>query len=127
MEPFFKMMAERRSHRDKFDSERKIPKEDMDMILESARRAPTPHNMQNFEIVVIEDKDVFDRISKNERPVFEEFVRENYPLLSFSKEELEERKIGILGNSFPKNWTDPKKWDELFAEKTSFPLGSAFK
>ncbi len=123
MEKLFRQITERHSYRGEFDSERKIPEDDMDMILESARWAPTPHNMQNFEMVVVEDKGILERISKVERPVSEEFVRENYPLLSFSKEELEDRKIGILGDSFPEEWKDPSKWNALFTKKHSFPLG----
>lgn len=123
MDQLFRQITERRSYRGEFDSEKKIPHEDMEKILEAARWAPTPHNMQNFEIVVVEDEKILGRISKVERPVSEEFVRENYQFLSFSKEELEDRKIGILGNSFPEEWIDPARWGALFSGKASFPLG----
>jgi nitroreductase/FMN reductase (NADPH) len=33
-----------------------IPDDILDKILEAARWSPTPHNMQNFEIVIIDDR-----------------------------------------------------------------------
>lgn len=122
-----KFVVERHSTRSDFDPDRLISKEEMDEILESAKWAPTPHNMQNFEIIFVDDKKTLDQISKIERPVSEEFVRENYTLLSFSEDELKKRKIGILGNNFPDAWRDPSKWNDLFSENAAFSLGNAIK
>lgn len=122
-----KFIVERHSTRVDFDPARSIPKDEMDQILESARWAPTPHNMQNFEIIVVDDKKILDQISKIKRFLSEEFVRENYPLLSFSEDELKKKKIGILGTNFPEKWRDPSKWNELFSENLFFPLGDSIK
>lgn len=122
-----KFIVERHSSRGDFDPVRSISKDEMDEILESARFAPTPHNMQNFEIIVVDDKKTLDQISKVKRPLSEEFVRENYPLLSFSEDELKKKKIGILGTNFPDEWRDPSKWNELFSKKSSIPLGNSIK
>lgn len=122
-----KIISERSSTRVDFDPTRPISKAEMDSILEAAKLAPTPHNMQNFEIIVVDDRKILEQISKVKRPVSEEFVRENYSLLSFSEEELKSKKIGILGTNFPDAWRDPSKWSELFSKKSSFSLGDPIK
>lgn len=121
------LIAERRSTRVEFDPVKTISKDNMEKIIESARWAPTPHNMQNFEILIVDDKKRLSEISEIKRPISEEFVRENYELLSFSEDELAEKKVGLLGNSFPDDWKDQSKWDELFSRKDAFPLGDTIK
>ncbi len=37
-----------------------IPRKELEEILEAARWAPTAHNMQNFEIVVVDDPKLLD-------------------------------------------------------------------
>lgn len=75
------------------------------LILEAARWAPTPHNMQNFEIVVVDDKSLLDGIGKIESRVSAEFIQENFQQLSFSEEELLQKKVGVLAAMFPPSWT----------------------
>jgi nitroreductase len=96
----------RRSTRAPFDG-RPPSKEDVKRILEAARWAPTPHNMQNFEIVVVDDAKTIGRLGKIKSPISEAFIRENYPLLSFSLEALLKKGTGIMGAAFPKSWTTP--------------------
>jgi nitroreductase len=70
-------------------------------ILEAARWAPTAHNMQNFEIIVVDDKTQLEKLGKIKSRISEDFLRENYQQLSFSEEELLKKKVGILGTMFP--------------------------
>jgi nitroreductase len=102
------LIQERQSSRVVFDPRRKIPNKDLQKILEAARWAPTAHNMQNFEIVVVDDKRLLRKISGLHNPVSLTFVRENYRQLSFSEAELRRKKVGILGLMFPAAWRNPK-------------------
>lgn len=49
-------------------------------------------------------------------------MRENYEQLSFSEEELLEKKVGILGTMFPPAWRDPAKMEEIARQSTPMPL-----
>ena len=51
------LIKERRSVRAPFDPSHPIAMQDVQQILEAARWSPTAHNMQNFEIVVVDDKE----------------------------------------------------------------------
>ncbi len=97
----FALMQERRSQRGPYDAKRPVSREDVRRIIEAARWAPTAHNMQNFQVVVIDDRDVLRRIGEMSFSLSEEFVRENYRQLSFSEEELARKKVGVLGAMFP--------------------------
>jgi nitroreductase len=107
MQNFSEMILDRHSSRVPFDPQRRIPRSDLLKILEAGRWAPTPHNMQNFEIVVVEDRQVLKDLADIRRTVSETFIRENYRQLSFSEEELRRKKVGILGNNFPPSWRTP--------------------
>ncbi len=101
------LIRDRKSWRVPFDTGRAIPKEDLLRVLEAARWTPSAHNMQNWEIVVVDDPAVLDRLAQAERPISEAFIKENYEHLSFSKEELLQRKTGLLASMFPAEWTTP--------------------
>lgn len=101
------LIEQRQSSRVLFDPERTIPEAHLGRILEGARWAPTAHNMQNFEIVVVDDRQVLDELSKIPTDVSRVFVEENYEQLSFSEEELGRRKVGLLGTMFPPSWRTP--------------------
>jgi nitroreductase len=75
--------------------------------------------MQNFEIMVVDDTKLLEQLGKIESHISEEFIQENYQQLSFSEDELRQKKVGILGTMFPPTWTDPSKVDEAVRE-TSF-------
>jgi len=114
------LIKSRRSLRAPYDRERRVEPEKLAQILEAARWSPTAHNMQNFEIVVVDDPGVLDAIARIERPVSETFVRENYAQLSFSEEELLQRRTGILGSMFPPSWRKPDfTLDKLSAEEVA--------
>lgn len=100
-------IEERHSSRVPFDQGRPVVKADIEKILEAGSWAPTAHNMQNFEIIIVDDKKVLKQIEDIKGHTSPVFIRENYKQLSFSKEELFKKKTGILGNAFPKSWITP--------------------
>ena len=122
MEELIKLIETRQSSRGLFDPERAIAKDDMEKILEAARWAPTAHNMQNFEIVVVDDKKSLAAISEIKRPPNLTFIRENYQQLSFSEDELRRKKVGISAAMFPKSWQtpDPKLEDVGDEDRDAF-------
>jgi nitroreductase len=122
MSDIMKIIRERHSDRVAFDPTRPVAKEDLTQILEAGRWAPTAHNMQNFEIIVVDDKAVLGRIGSIKSRTSIEFLRENYQQLSFSREELLKKKVGILGSGFPPSWRDPAKLDKVAREGAPSPL-----
>lgn len=92
MSDVLKVIRERHSSRVPFDSNRLPSKEDLRKILEAARWTPTAHNMQNFDIVIVDDKKILDEIGNIKSDISEEFLRENYQQLSSSEEELCKRR-----------------------------------
>jgi nitroreductase len=128
MNEIIKNIKERKSLRIPFDGEKPLSKKDLEQILEAARWTPSAHNMQNFEIVAIDNKATFEAIANIKRPVSETFIRENYPLLSFSEDELLKKKIGIMGTMFPASWRNPdfklKDYDEKEIEEMQRPIPS---
>lgn len=107
MRNILRLMRERHSARTVFDPGRPIAEIELQQILEAARWAPTPHNMQNFEIVVVDDRVQLEAIARIRSTTSEEFIRENYAQLSFSDEELERRGTGLLAGMFPPAWRVP--------------------
>jgi nitroreductase len=103
-----KLIRERRSTRSPFDPDRQVAKKDLYQILEAGSWAPTAHNMQNFEVIVVDDKAQLEAIASIKYPISEAFVRENYELLSFSEDELRRKKTGILGTMFPPELRSPE-------------------
>ena len=102
-----KAIRERRSSRVLFNPKRKIPGNQLKQILEAATWAPTAHNMQNFEIVVVDDRKMLESIGGLKYQTSLTFIRENYKQLSFSEAELRKKKVGILGTQFPPAWLKP--------------------
>jgi nitroreductase len=96
-----KLIQERHSEKAPYDVERPIAKQDLRQILEAARWAPTPHNMQNLELIVVDDKKVLETLANIRYPITDTFVLENYQHLSFSEEELARKKVGLLATRFP--------------------------
>jgi nitroreductase len=122
MKDALRLMQERRSVRTAFDPDRPVAMEDIGQILEAARWAPTPHNMQNFEILVIDDRNVLEELGRVESRVTMAFLRENYEMLSFSHEELLKKKVGILGATFPPEMRDSSKFESLARDGAPTPL-----
>ena len=127
MSDFLKLVTQRQSARVPFDPNRPVSKESLRQIIEAARWSPTAHNMQNFEILVVDDKEVLGKIGKIKSHVSEAFIRENYQQLSFSEQELLQKKVGILGTNFPPDWRDPAKLDKAVRESVPSPLNQSIR
>lgn len=105
------VIQSRHSTRGAFDLTRAITSEAQTLVLDAARWAPTPTNMQNFEIVVVNDRAQLEAIGKVPAEMSEEFLRETYAALSHTDTELRKKRTGILASSFPVDWTNPEAWD----------------
>lgn len=96
MEDFLKLIKTRQSTRGLFDTKRSISKEDLNKILEAGSWAPTPHNMQNFEIVVVDDEKLLEAIGNIKFTIPRANIEENNNFVSFSEDELRRKKTGII-------------------------------
>ena len=99
-----RLIKERKSSRGLFDENRPIDPAFLQDLLEAATWAPTAHNMQNFEIIVVDDKAVLQELSELESTVTSVFIKENYRQLSFSEEKLKQKRAGLLAGQFPPVW-----------------------
>jgi len=116
------VIKSRHSTRTSFNSNRKIRRTDLAAVIEAARWSPTAHNMQNFEIIIVDDPNILKAIGNLRSRISEEFLRENYDQLSFSKKELQRKKVGILGSHFPRAWRDPTKLHDVAVHSPAVPL-----
>jgi nitroreductase len=98
------IIRERHSSRGPFDLTRPVPPTALRQILEAARWAPTAHNMQNFEIIVVDDKAALAKIGNIKSGLSSDFIKENYRQMSFSVEEFLKKKRGVLADMFPPSW-----------------------
>jgi len=102
------IIRSRHSERSAYDPGRRLPDADLRAIVEAARWAPTAHNMQNFEIIVVDDPAVLAEIGRVRGGASAEFIRENYAQLSFSEDELIAKGTGLLATMFPPSWREPE-------------------
>jgi len=122
MSEILQTILRRASVRVPYDPLRPISRKDLEEILEAARWAPTAHNMQNFEIVVVDDPKLLEALAKIKNPISMEFIKENYQQLSFSEAELKKKKTGVLATRFPPAWSNPKaSMSELEAAQRPLP------
>jgi nitroreductase len=98
------LIRHRHSERVPFDPGHHLAEGDVEAILEAARWAPTAHNMQNFEIIVVDDEARLAAIGRVRGATSEGFIRENYAQLSFSEEELIRKGTGLIATMFPPSW-----------------------
>jgi nitroreductase len=124
MSEVLKAIKERHSSRVPFDPNQPISKEHLMQILEAARWTPTGHNMQNYEIIVIDDKATLEKVGAVESPVQEAFLRDNLTHLSYSDEELQRRKVGIAAAGFPTDWVNPARIREVVAKSDPISVGN---
>ncbi|MDR3472365.1 MAG: nitroreductase family protein [Devosia sp.] len=115
MQDLLDLIHQRHSARTPFDSRRPVPQQALDQILEAASWAPTAHNMQNFEILVVDDPARLKAIGTVETRTSPVFLRENARQLSFSLEELRQRGTGVIATMFPAAWRDPDADFDVFA------------
>jgi len=108
---FLVLLHNRHSTRGPFNSDRPVTTQQVKLILEAARWAPTPDNMQNFAIVVVDDKERLEAIAKIPAEMSETYLRETYEHVSFSEAELTHKKKGTLASIYPRAWTDPEAWN----------------
>jgi nitroreductase len=101
------LIEKRQSSRIPFDAGRPVAKADLKKILKAGSWAPTAHNMQNFQIVIVDETKILKEINNIKGRISMTFIKENYRQLSFSKEELLKKKTGIMGTMFPKSWVTP--------------------
>lgn len=123
---FIQLIKDRKTTRAPFDEERPIDPQALQLILEAAAYAPTAHNMQNFKIVVVDDKELLLKLSRLESKVTPTFIRENYALTSMTEGELRKRKTGFLANQFPASWLTPEARDGNVSQPAS-PLGGQIR
>ena len=83
--------------------------------------------MQNFEIIVVDSKELLEKIGNIKSPISAAFIRENYQQLSFSREEFLQKKVGILATMFPPEWRDPAKVEEVVRESKSWLLSETME
>ena len=127
MDNLLKIIQERHSTRAFFDPHKPVPEGDIKKIMEAGRWAPTAHNMQNFEIIVIDDKNVLEKLESIKTYPSPEFIRENFDQLSMTEEELLRKKVGILGMQFPPEWRDKAKLKAAMEDKTPGTLSETIK
>ena len=121
------LIEQRQSSRVLFDPDRKISEPDLRRILDGARWAPTAHNMQNFQVVVVDDRGLLEELSSIEGETSQAFIEENYAQLSFSEDELKHKKVGLLGLMFPKAWRTPGVRPVIDAAHAHSILGAPIK
>ncbi len=101
-------MWQRHTCRAAYNPAMTIREQDLQRILDAARWAPTAHNLQNFEIIVVDDKQRLEAIGAVEMPPADTFVRETYHALSMSDAELLRRRTGLLASMLPESWQEPE-------------------
>jgi nitroreductase len=107
MRDVFEVLWQRHTCRAAFDLRKKIPEQDLQRILDAARWAPTAHNLQNFEIIVVDDEGSLAAISAIQLPPTETFITESYHRLSMPEAESLQRRTGLLAGMFPESWQEP--------------------
>jgi nitroreductase len=127
MQDILKLIEERQSSRAPFDAKHPIARKDLIQILEAGSWAPTAHNMQNFEIIVIDDKKLLEKIGNIKSQISEVFLKENYQQLSFSVEEFLRKKFGLLGTNFPVSWRNPEELEKIASNSSPSSLSNTIK
>jgi nitroreductase len=92
------LIGQRHSSRAPFDPTLRVTERELEHIIDAARWAPTAHNMQNFRLIVVDDREVLNELGAIHAPVSPTFIAENYRQLSWTHEELDRRRIGLLGS-----------------------------
>ena len=111
MRDLLDIMWQRHSCRAAFDPDRGIGEHDMQRLLDAARWSPTAHNMQNFEIIIVDDQRKLGEISAIHLPPSETFQVDESLHLSLSEAESLQQKTGLVAAMFPASWHEPdSKW-----------------
>jgi nitroreductase len=113
------LIRNRHSERATYDRSRQVSEADLGAILGAARWAPTAHNMQNYEVILVDDRSTLAAISRLRAGASRDFVKENYAQLSFSEEELMRKGTGLLATMFPPSWRTPDAEPDAAAEQAT--------
>lgn len=89
-------MCSRHSARGPYDASWHVSERELDAIVTAARWAPTLHNSQNFELVVVENPQILRMLGALR--VTEGYYGDTSADLSRSTEELEQRQTGLLAS-----------------------------
>jgi len=127
MRDLLDIIRNRHSSRVPFEPKRRVSDADLRQILEAGRWAPTAHNMQNFDIVVVDDQATLAAIGAIRSRPPETFMRENYQQLSFSEEELLRKRTGLLASMFPPSWLTPEAKPDNMVEAQHGVLSSSMQ
>jgi len=75
----------------------------------------------------VDDPNTLTLIGKLPAEMSEDYLKENYALLSTSEAELRKRKIGTLATIYPRAWVDPEAWspDSDYRSQLTY-LGRAY-
>ena len=82
-------------------SKKPIPDSELKKILEAARFAPTPHNSQPFEIIVVKDEEIKKQLSEVGFRLDKKEVDEHFYWVRHTIEELETKKDGVYVDVLP--------------------------
>ena len=104
MQDLLDIIRSRQSTRAPYQAGRPLEREHLLQILEAMRWAPSAHNMQNFEVVVVDDPELISALAEIRGEISPVFLRENYEQLSQTEEELLTKKVGVLAKMFPPSW-----------------------
>jgi nitroreductase len=127
MRDILEIMRDRHSSRVPYDPKRRVPDKDLQRILEAARWAPTAHNMQNFQVIIVDDEATLTTISAIRSRTTKTFLEENYQQLSFSEGELLRKRTGLLATMFPASWQRPDAEPQDVIDAQHALLGSSMQ
>jgi len=113
---FQELVKYRRSSRWLF-SKKPIPDADLRKILEAARYAPTPHNSQPFEIIVVNDREVIKQVSEIGFSLDEKAVDGHFQWTRQTREDLVAKKDGVYMDALPKFVMDLKDNPQLINDE----------
>jgi len=83
--------------------------------------------MQNFEIIVINDRKVLDQLGTITTYPSPDFIRRILNCCPMSEEELLQKKVGILGLGFPPAWRDREQLAAAMDDRTPGTLDETIK
>jgi nitroreductase len=128
MNALLELIRARQSERTAYDPGRVVTQDQLDLIIEAARWAPTAHNMQNFEIVVVDDPAMLQAIGAIETRTSAVFLRENARQLSATEAALRRRGAGVMASMFPPAWRAPDAdFEAIAAAAPPVPLSHSLQ
>ena len=128
MQELLDLIHQRHSARTPYDSRRPVSQPALDQIVEATSWAPTAHNMQNFEILVVDDPEALQAIGAIETRTSPVFLRENAQQLSASVEVLRDKGTGVIASMFPPAWRDPEAdFEAIAASAPPAPLSHSLQ